>query len=144
MLVQGVKLEIDYLVSGYELSHDVHPDTVCCVHTTKVVGNQIQAHMYFKYTENRALRRAVENSTRDTSALRLCPTPQSDTEHLLQHIASKPLEEQLALLEIVENAEEIAVYGVSRLTLTFDDFTKKIACFDMRCEYTSFEAVART
>lgn len=141
MTIAGQKMDPDMCVGTFEISHEAHPDTICCVHSTKVVGNQIRSFMYFKYTENKALRIALEKSARDTSLLKFCPTPQSNTAALYSFLSTKSPEERLALSALVETAEEIVVYGTSVLTLTFEDYTKKITHFDMVCEFTSFQAV---
>lgn len=139
--IAGQRMDIDLCVGAFEMSNEVHPDTICCVHSTKVVGNEIRSFMYFKYTENKALRRAMEKSTRDTSMLDLCPTPRANTEVLDNFLLTKSAEESFLLSALVATAEEIVVYGTSTLTLTFEDYTKKITHLDMKCEYTSFSAV---
>jgi len=140
MRVAGQKMDVDMCVGAFEISHEAHPDTICAVHSTKVVGNQIRSFMYFKYTENKSLRLALERSSRDTTMLKYCPTPQSNTEALFSFLATKSPEEREMLQVLVDSAEEIVVYGTSLLTLTFEDFTKKITHFDMQCEFTSFSA----
>lgn len=134
-------MDVDTCVLAFELATEMHPDSVICVHQTKVVGNQIRALMYFKYTENRMIRKSLENTTSDPSLLEVCPTPRSNTPLLNAYLSTKSEEEQFQLSALVCSTEELVVYGTSTLVLTFDDMTKKITRFEGNCVYTSFGAV---
>ena len=134
-------MDLDMYLYVFELMQEMHPDSMMCVHSTKVIGNQIHALVYIKYTENRVIRRSMELSTSDPTLLDVCPTPRSDTPALESYLATKTEEERFALSALVCSTDEIMVYGTGNMILTFEDFTKKITRFEASCEYTSFSAV---
>jgi hypothetical protein len=56
----GKEMDLDAYIGMFEMMNEMHPDSVTCVHQTKVVENQIRVTFYFKYTENKFLRTVVE------------------------------------------------------------------------------------
>jgi len=137
----GKEMDLDTYLYVFGITNDMHPDCMAAVHQTKVVGNQIIAMIYYKYSENTVLRKAVEETISDPTLLDICPTPRSNTPLVLDaFLAPKSEEEKASLTALVNSTEEIKVFGKGLLTLTFDDATHKITRFDSSCEYTSFSA----
>jgi len=138
---RGRSLDFDTFLYVFSLLDQLHPDSVMCVYSTKVVQNEIRTCIHFKCTETKSIRDAVKRTVSDPTLLDLSPAPYDDLEGLSALLASKPEDEREEQLLLAHTAESVLIYGQSRMVLTFDDFTKKITRLDMNCWYTSFAAV---
>jgi len=138
--MRGRQMDLESYLYGFEIINEMHPDSMLAVHQTKVVGNQIRASVYIKYTENRVIRNAMEKSIKDPTFLDVCPTPRPNTQDLEEYLSTKTEDEREQLIALVNSTDELRVYAKGVLTLTFDDYTRKITHFDSTCEYTSFGA----
>jgi hypothetical protein len=134
----GRELNVEQLVTIFEVMNELHPDCVICVHSTKVVGNQIRATLYFKCTENRLIRASVKRNMADPSMLDMAPAPYENAPRSRRVLELLPEGERLEMAESVHVAENILIYGESLMVLTFDDNSKKITHFESDCWYTSF------
>lgn len=139
--LSGHILSIPSLLAVFECMNELRPDCVLCVHTTKVVGNQIQALIYSKYTESKALRETLNLTYPDRDAFNICTSNNSSLGRLHDFITNRPYEERIALTAIATQSSEIMVYGRAYLTLTFDESTKNVTNLSMDCEFTSVVAV---
>ena len=137
----GLVLNIPKMVKIFECMNDLHPDNITCVHTTNVVGNQLRAVMYCKYTESKFLRETLTQTYPDKETLLLCTSACTDMMKLNQFLATRPESEQPHLSDLFCNHGELLVYSKTYLTLTFDETTKTITNFAMDCEFTSFSAL---
>jgi hypothetical protein len=50
----------------------------------------------------------------------------------------QPAQERASLAHILTANEEVVVYGRAFMTITFDEYTKKVTDLNMQCEFTSF------
>ena len=137
----GQAMDLDKYMNVFEMVNELHPDSVTCVHQTKVIENKIHTVMYFKYTENKTIRSAVERTLTDEHLLRVCPTPRSVTPAFAAFLANKPDEEHFRLKTLICSDDDMVMYGQATLVLTFDDVTRKITRFEGNWECTSFGAV---
>jgi hypothetical protein len=106
-----------------------------------VVGNEIRATMCYKYTDNMTLRRAMESAFPDPRLYKACSGPRGDPEQRAVYVNSRPDIEKADILYSLAFAEEVVVYGNSYMTITFDDYTKKVTALKLGCEFTSFRVV---
>jgi hypothetical protein len=135
------RISLEGMLIVLELMNDLHPDSVHFVHTTKVVGNQIRASMCYKYTDNMKLRQALAGTFPDTRIFKACAGPRGDPEQRTQYVNNRPDDEKADILYNLAFAEEVVVYGNSYMTLTFDDYSKKVIALSLGCEFTSFRVV---
>ena len=138
-LCAGLAVNIPMFVNCFEFMEQLRPDTVMCVHTTKVVGNQICSLIYFKFTESKTLRAAVEANYPDKEIVDLCHPPAHNEGKLLPFLDSKSEEERERLAKIAFEADEMVVYAMSYMTLTIDEVSKQVTRFDLDSEFTSFQ-----
>lgn len=138
-LCDGLLLDVSMFVKCFEYMNELRPDTVMCVHTTKVVGNKICALLYFKFTESKTLRAAVEANYPDKEIVDLCHPPAHNEGKLLPFLDSKSEEERERLAKIAFEADEMVVYAMSYMTLTIDEVSKQVTRFDLDSEFTSFQ-----
>jgi len=137
-LCAGLAVNVPMFVKCFEFMEQLRPDTVMCVHTTKVVGNQICSLIYFKFTESKPLRAAVIKSCSDQAVVHICqPTNHNDAK-MVPFLSSKTEKERARLSKIIYEADEMVVYGTTYLTLTFDDVTKCVTRLDMDSDFTTF------
>jgi hypothetical protein len=141
IVMASVNVNAATMVNMFELMNEVHPDSVICVVATKVVENQIRAKMCYKYTDNRTLRQAMERSFPNPVVYKACSGPRTDADLLMQFVESKPPHERAEIAFTLAHAEEVVIYGNSYMTITFDDYTKKVTALQLECEFTSFRAV---
>lgn len=132
---------IAQFVKRFECINEISPDSVQCVHTTTVVRNQIRSVIYFKMTESKTLREAVERSYPDRDVLKMCLTPAENTTKLLSFLESKSDKVRKRISKIVHEADEMLVYGRTFMTLTFDKSTKSVTRLDFDGEFTSIQLV---
>ncbi len=137
----GMIMGIPQMIRVFECMNDLHPDNISCVHTTNVVGNQIRAVMYSKYTESKTLRASLSQTYPDKEIFQLCASATVDPVKLNQFLATRPVSEQQPLTNLFYEHGELLIYAKTYLTLTFDETTKTITNFAMDCEYTSFTAL---
>ena len=129
------------LVTAFELMNDLHPDTVMCVHTSKVVGNEIRSSIYFKFTDNKKLNKLLLQSYPDQQLATRCSGLRGNQMKLDQFLSTKSFAEKVHLQSLLD-AEDVLVYGRSDMTLSFDPHSKRVTGLCMDCEVTSFDAVA--
>ncbi len=134
-------MDVTMLEKVFGCLNELRPDTIMCVHTTKVVGNQIRALIYFKYTDNKTLFERMQRTYPDKEVIAICAAPSSGPVKLQEFIDSKPVHERAALTNLVFGSNEVLIYGRTFMTLTFDDFTKTITKMDLACEFTSFGSI---
>lgn len=123
------------------LGSDLEPDRVMCVHSTKVVENQIIATVYLKVTDVQSLYTNVSRTStafndKDVKRIGLFP----ERARRFQFYADEsPHSEQLTqeLMACAQREEDVLLYMRVDFTLTVDDATKKIIHFTHRYELTS-------
>ena len=135
-------LNISSFVKLYELAGELYPDTLTCVHSTKVVGNTIQATMYTKYTDCAAIFDGVMKSrAKDELFQSLCMAPDRLDRYrgkILPHGRSpKEITKILAPAALDVN---LITYANLTMNFTFDDSTRKITRIEYVYDVTSLVA----
>lgn len=136
--ILGHSLQRDQFYRYYELCNERFPDCVSHIHKIVVVGNQIKAVIFFKYTASKLIDKSVTVSSIDRT---LPKSLHTDPARLNAFIASQPIEDRPALLTTVYTADELVVSGNGLMTLTVNERTKKITTLEITCDATGFEPV---
>lgn len=124
-------------IKMFEIMNEAHPDSVLCVHTTKVVDNTINARMYFKFTDSQVINRSMALSVSDPTFHPMFAQQRSARFRDNMNLVNKSDTEKAALNAIVDSDVDLLVYGKVDLRLCFEDATKKVTDIDFMCEFTS-------
>lgn len=133
----NIRLNAPMFVKLFEVMNDAHPDSVMCVHTTKVVENAIAAKMYFKFTDSQVINNSMARTVTDSMFSPMFSRRRSSRFEDNMDLASKSEQERRAITAIVDSEVDLIVYGKIDLKLTFDDTSKKVVGIDFLCEFTS-------
>jgi hypothetical protein len=129
---RSARLSAAAFLNHMRLKDSVHPDSISCVHSTKVIENQIVATVYFKFTDNQFIYNAVVQSSDTATGKReaecFLPGISKRSErffHIMDPSFASDSERDRAAT-VLDSEEDLIVYGMATLTLTIDDFSKKI------------------
>jgi len=125
----------------HEVMLDLQPDRIMCVHSTKVVENQIFASVYLKATDNKTITDSVARTVKDPVCASLFTMDRAERMKLKTLAVERTEEERLKMIELADSGEDILVYVRLNLALTFNDVTKKITSFVCNGQVTSMHAV---
>ena len=124
---------------------DMHPDSITCVHSTKVVGNEVQASIFCKFTENETIFQSVSRRITDPMLVQKFKGQRSDRlEHKLQNsdeFKYKSDEERHALVAVVEKFENIEIFMRVEFVLSVDNTTNKVMSVKFLPTLTSVRGV---
>ena len=135
------EINIKSFLRLHEVMLDAQPDRIMCVHTTKVVENQIMASVYLKATDNRTITDSVARTVKDPICAGLFTMNRAERMKLNLAAVNRTEEEKLKMIELADSKEDILVYVRLNLVLTFNDFTKKITSIICNGQVTSMHAV---
>lgn len=129
-------------------SADLQPDRIMCVHSTKVVENQIKATIYMKVTDLQPLHSRLQSkyavfSEVDSAKLGLHP----DRAKRFQLYVSGPSTSAQALQDLQSRAmqdKDIEMYVRLDYCITIDDYRRKIVKIDHMYNLTSVRVSYRT
>jgi len=131
------------LLYFHQLTNEIHPDSIFCVHSTKVVENKIIASVYAKFTASKAIYEAVSQTVKDPLFAPMFGVSRAKHLQTLIGLSSRTEEEKEKLSLIIESDGDFVIFLRMECAFTYDDFTKKITQYDMSADFTSFEPVAR-
>jgi hypothetical protein len=120
----------------FEIMNDAHPDSIMCVHTTKVVENEIRATMYFKLTDCQTIYKSVAGTVRDPIFVPMFKQQRSARFIDNMDLTFKSDEEQSQLCAVVDSGVDLLVYGRVELSLRYDGTSKKVKEIDFMGQYT--------
>jgi hypothetical protein len=121
-------LNMKSFVKLFEFMDQFQPDRIMCVHTTKVVENQIISAIYMKFTDIKC----IVDSAMASATAKDVPMPggcgMSRDEHLKLKVAEskKPADEQQRLCAMVERHTDLVINLRIDLVITIDDCSKKV------------------
>lgn len=124
-----------------QMLNEFHPDSIFCVHSTKVVENQIRSSVYAKFTSCKTIYDAVSKTVKNPLFMPFFGVQRSEHMRLAIEMSNCSEEEKNKMSIIVSSDADYVIYMHTECTYTFDDFTKKITRFDMTADFTSFEQV---
>lgn len=133
----GLPFSKGHLLDLFELMDQVHPDSIACCHSTRVVENEIKARLYFKYTDCKPLLTAITRTGVDPRFGWLTRNSREDMLKVHFGLNERPQHEQNELNALLDSEQDLVVYGEVDLRLRFDDFSKKITDFTYVAHFTS-------
>lgn len=119
---------------------DLHPDSIMCVHNTRVIDNQLHASMYVKFTDCKAIYDSVVSTVTDPLFRTLFGTDRTKSglhERAINDASGEVKKERSAL---VSSDENLSVYVRLDMVLTIDEVSRKITMFGMQGQITSMKA----
>lgn len=137
----GVTPNIKQMVKLFEFMDQIHPDTIMCVHNTKVVENEIFATTYAKFTDCRPLRESVIRNTSDSMAHQMFGDREECFRERMQLNQESDSCKQEGLSTILKSDCDVVVYMKINIRLTFDVNTKKGVKLAFDAGITSLEAM---
>lgn len=149
---KGLNLQLGGFMYLNELISELHPDTVSCIHTTKVIGNTIQATLFSKFTDSDSIFASVAHMRRkDAMYLEMFGDPAEAAaghgkrwKKKIEPMTTKTEEEKAQLIQVAQSPGDILVYANMYMKFTFDDMTRKITKIDYDFEMTGLSAVDAT
>jgi hypothetical protein len=132
----NARISAPMFVKMFEIMNDAHPDSVLCVHTTKVIDNAIHARMYFKFTDCPVINNSLAHTISDATFKPMFARQRSDRFKDNMNLTFKTEAEKEALNAIVDSDVDLVVYGKADFRLCFD-VNKKVTDIDFLCEFTS-------
>lgn len=121
----------------FTLMNELHPDSLMCCHSTKVVENEIQARMYFKFTDCQALYDALRRNIKDPMLSALMARERVTKFKQELEVINKPPHQQQELNDLLASGQDLLAYGQVDLGLKFDEYTKKITRLTFFAKFTS-------
>jgi hypothetical protein len=128
---------LDLMLQLFEITNDLHPDSVMCVHTCQVVENSITATMYFKFTDSVQLSEALGASSRDPFFQSIVKRNRGKVLKQRLALESRPVEEQQLLCSLADSNDDLVIYGKVDLVMTFDVYSKKVTTLVFDAQLTS-------
>lgn len=124
-----------------EISNDLEPDRIMCVHSTKVIENKICSSVYMKLTDSQPLYRLMSYVCQEPDVSSMCIPDRAQRFKLYaKDFGTTDLIKQQLIACAVTN-DDVLFYIRMDLTLTFDDTTKKIIGMDHTYELTSLHII---
>lgn len=133
---------ITSLLDFHKLLNEVHPDSIFCVHSTKVVENQIRASIYAKFTASKAIYEAVSQTVKDPLFVPFFGVDRAVNLRNAIQMGNCSEEKTKKLSAVVSSDGHYVMYLHLECVFTCDHFTKKITRFDKYADFTSIEPVA--
>lgn len=129
-------------VEFQQLLCDLHPDKIMCMHSTKEVGNEIRADLYFKLIENKTIYESVARTNRKDSYFAPFMVP-SRADHLKQKFLLYSLSEaELAVLtELLDSGADVELFGKIDMRLVFNQLSKRVLELKLVAKLTHFRRV---
>lgn len=134
-------INVKGLLRVNEVMMDMQPDRIMCVHSTKVVENQIMATIYLKCTDNKTITESVARNVKDPVCAGLFTMNRAERMKLKISSVDRTEEERQRMVELADSGEDVLMYVRLNLTLTFNDVTKKITSMVSNGQVTSMHAV---
>jgi len=145
VIMKGNNVFLDGFLQLNELITELHPDTVSCVHTTRVVGNTIQATLFTKFTDSEAIFNCVARTkAKDPFFNKLMgdhacgSSRKARLTKKIEPMVTKTEEEKAQMIAVAAaNSGDLIIFSNVYLKLTFDDATRKVTRIDYDFELTS-------
>lgn len=131
------------LVTYTDIANEVEPDRLMCVHSTKVIENQIRSVIFMKQTDSQPLYNMMSHTLQGCGMDFSSIIRRSDRFHLYDKDTSLSSEAIHELMYHASLEEDLVLYLRCEFILTFDDVTKKIVAMDVVGRLTSAQPVQR-
>ena len=126
MLRIPIKPTVTNFTAFLEATNDLHPDQTMCVHTTKVIENQIRATIYSKFTECRAIYTAMQRTVQSEVQESLIKAAHPD--NIKARLEGEDLTQEFKdnVVSLIEKGDDVVVYVKCDMVLTLDELSKKV------------------
>ena len=104
----------------------LHADSVFCMDSTKVVDNQIRASIYYHFTDVPEMYDYAHTFVTDPLLKRIFVGNRAQMLRSRLPLQTLPEQEGEFLNTVLDSQDEICMFGIMDLILTFDDRTRKI------------------
>lgn len=135
------RLCVKGLVTYTDIANEIEPDRIMCVHSTKVVENQIRSTVYMKQTDSQPLYNMMSNTLRGSGMDFSSIIRRSDRFSLYDKDSTLSSEAVQQLMYHASLEEDLVLYLRCEFVLTFDDVTKKVVAMDVVGRLTSAHPV---
>lgn len=135
------ELTVDSLVNLHSILNETQPDRIMCVHSTKVVGNQIRATIHMKGTENKLVHDSVISAVRDPILKPLVKMSHKDMLKMKVDSCPKRHDNGDAMYALIDTERDLVVYVFLEMILTFNDRTRKVVDLELTGWVTSIQPV---
>lgn len=137
----AIEMTSKVFLRAMELSNDIEPDRIMCVHSTKVVENQIRSSVYLKLTDSQELYKLMACVCKDPNLAKMCVPDRAKRFNLYARDFASNDDLQRQLMTHATSHDDILFYMKMDMILTFDNVTKKIVEMDHVYEVTSLHVV---
>lgn len=140
-LFQDEAINIRRFIQFHHIMIDLHPDSIMCVHNTRVVDNQLRASVYVKFTDCKTIYDSVAKSVTDPLFRALFGTHRAQSGLHGRAISDASGEVKNERSALVNSDEDLTVYVRLDMVLTIDDATRKVTEFILDGQVTSMKAL---
>lgn len=133
----------DFYVKMQGIIVETHPDIILCVHSTKVIENQIIASAVIKFTASTAMHKSIARVKKDPT---FDPLFSVEREQSLRHMILRediPEHERVQFYALLDTDLDLVIHKKTEMVLTFNDTTKKLTRMSMKCRLTAIEVIPR-
>lgn len=133
----NLEIPVSKFLELVELVDDLYPDSMNCMHSTKVINNKIVAVMYYKYTDTPEIYEHTNSMVTDPLFRTFFVGSRKDIVQRALQLHSKSDTLQKDINTLIDMQEELQMYGKSDLVMTFDAYSKKIMTYEYYSTATS-------
>jgi hypothetical protein len=142
--MKDLVLDSSMMLKMFELSNELHPDSLACVHDTHVVENSIQSTLLMKYTDCKAIYDAVARERRNTAMSAFASGTRGQYLQKKLEIEKRSSQDQFRLRALTESNMDLTVYVKMQCCMRFDDSSRKITSMHYEFEMTSIQPASQT
>jgi hypothetical protein len=142
--MKDLVVDTSMMVKIFEMSNELHPDSLTCVHDTHVVENSIQTTILMKYTDCKAIYDAVSRARQNTNLSQFASGTRSQYLQKKLEIEKRSSQDQFRLRALTESDMDLTVYVRMKCCMTFDDVHRKITTMKYEFEMTSIQPASQT
>lgn len=143
-LLHDEAITIRRFIQFNHIMMDLHPDLIMCVHNTRVVGSQLHASIYVKFTDCRPVYDSVSKNIRDPRFQKLFGTHRLHNRLHEQAIHDASNEVKNDMSALVNGDEDLNVYARLDLALAINQKSRKVTQFSIHGHVTSMKALTTT
>lgn len=135
------QMTIPGMVKMFEFMNELHPDTIMCIHNTKVIENEIHSAIYAKFTDCKSLRENLAQTVTDPDLQFMLEGERPDFVKERMHFDERSSEDKSCYTSLIDRDVDMVVYMKISMVMVFDECTKKGMKMTFTAEVTSLKAV---
>ena len=116
-----MKFDTAGLLNLLVIANDNHPDSIVCMHSTKVVNNEVHSKLYFKSTDTRTIFESMKRTVIDPTFAGIFTGTRADRLKRVITCNMSSEQECAALSSLAESDADYIVYCQVDLQLQFDE-----------------------